>query len=168
MQNKLIILTDEIYKFNKLYFDSLNVHLKFYKNGDDTFYRLNHHSRGHEQYEDIIFLFDDLRFDSIGKTGDFWDMSKHSIRGISNEQYEINFKRFIDRFGPNWKFVVLDFNNEPIQEPSLNFTTDWLHLDGRNYYISQRIPNQSHVRLLNGLVYLPLINCFQKYSLVYW
>ena len=164
MQNKLIILTDEIYKFNKLYFDSLNVHLKFYKTGDDTFYRLNHHSRGHEQYEDIIFLFDDLRFDSIGKTGDFWDMSKHSTRGISNEQYEINFKRFIDRFGPNWKFVVLDFNNEPIQEPSLNFTTDWLHLDGRNYCISQRIPNQSHVRLLNSLTYLPLLNCFQKYG----
>ena len=140
MENKLIILSDEIYKFNKIYFDSLGAHLKIYKNGsnDDSFYRINHHKRGHEQYRDIIFLFDDLRFDSIGKTGDFWDMSKHSTRGISNEQYEINFKRFIDRFGPNWKFVVLDFNNEPIQEPSLNFTTDWLHLDGRNYYISQR------------------------------
>tara|TARA_B100001175_G_C19489350_1_gene631719 strand:+ start:498 stop:1598 length:1101 start_codon:yes stop_codon:yes gene_type:complete len=166
MENKLIILSEEIYKFNKIYFDSLGAHLKIYKNksNDDSFYRINHHKRGHEQYRDIIFLFDDLRFDSICKTGNFWDMSKHSTRKIPNDVYRENYKRFFDRFGPNWKFVLLDFNNEPIQEPSLNFTKEWLDFDGRNFCISQRIPSQSHVRLLNGLVYLPLINCFQKYG----
>ena len=164
MKNKLIILSEEIYNFNKIYFDSLNTNLKFYKQNDDSFYRLNHHSRGQEQYEDIIFLFDDLRFDSICKTADFWDISKHNIRNISNDVYKENSKRFADRFGTNWKFVLLDFNNEPIQEPSENFTTDWLDLDGRNYCISQRIPNSNHLRLLNGLIYLPLLNCFQKYG----
>ena len=52
MENKLIILSDEIYKFNKIYFDSLDVHLKIYKNGsnDDSFYRINHPDRTHNQY----------------------------------------------------------------------------------------------------------------------
>ena len=168
MENKLIILSDEIYKFNKIYFDSLDVHLKIYKNGsnDDSFYRINHPDRTHNQYRDILFLFDDLRFDSICKTGDFWDMSKHSTRKITNDVFQENYKRFFDRFGSQWKFVLLDFNNEPIQEPSLNFTTEWLDSDGRNFCITQRLPNKSHVRLLNGLIYLPLLNCFQKYGYV--
>ena len=97
MENKLIILSDEIYKFNKIYFDSLDVHLKIYKNGsnDDSFYRINHPDRTHNQYRDILFLFDDLRFDSICKTSDFWDMSKHSTRRLQMMYSKKTIKDFL-------------------------------------------------------------------------
>ncbi len=181
MKDTLIILTEPIYQFNKKFFDNLRyspessseevdsdlIFLDFAKSVPEfNGFNQIEQSLKTNNFKNILFFLDDIRFDCIVKTGNPFDLSKHDDRSLRENKsvYYDNWQMFSDKLPIDTKFLLFDYNHEAIQAPIESWTKEWLEISNKHYCISQRLSSIEHERCLNKLLYLPLINCYYRYG----
>ena len=126
MKDTLIILTEPIYQFNKKFFDNLRYSESSSEEVDSDLIFLDfemilfngfnqiEQSLKTNNFKNILFFLDDIRFDCIVKTNNPFDLSKHDDRSLMENKsvYYDNWQMFSDKLPIDTKFLLFDYNHE--------------------------------------------------------
>jgi hypothetical protein len=165
MNEILIILRNENYIVDSLFYKKNNINYKIIPDPDA--YQNLIISDELSQYNNITVIIDDMMFDSIAKTGNPFDTSKHTNHELLKNNDEIFFKNmdiFSKKLNNDTKIILYDnipelnYPDAPIKK----YINQWLAMNSNNYFISLKSPNVIHPRAITNLTYLPLIYTYFK------
>jgi hypothetical protein len=158
MNDIVVMFRDEQYLVDSLLYETNNVKCRIVGYKQDFKELVSELST----YDNVTFILGNIEFDSLAKTGNPLDASKHNITDVfyndNNEAFVTTIDKFSRQFN-NTKIILYDNNMEfyPTNSPIKNYISDWLQMSRHHYLISSRMKHIVHPRALTGLTYLPLI-----------
>ena len=158
MGETLLISPEIFYKIDSSFYKNQSVEFMSIKEMDDSYI---------SNFKNIVVILDDMIFDCVAKTSYPFDARFHSNRTFFDNNTNLffqNFDLFFNRFPKHTKFILYDNSPEAEAPVIKKLIFEWLEFYQNTYFISSRLTKYSHTKLIQNLIYLPLIYSFYQHN----
>lgn len=136
----------------------------FIKNNIKTIYIETHNinnfiSNNNQNYKKIFLFLNDSTFYLLKTTGNI----NHN-NNVNTQNYKLNCDLFLNSLPKNVNLLFLDNSPETLKPIELNHIIYFLNASENTFVISSRCGSITHDRLINNLIYLPLLFSFYQHS----